>query len=175
LVAAAAVVAALVLAGPAQATPVTQDLTVWDLNLAFDGTSLTSSNPWGNVFSWLTPTPGGVDVGTFSMTWNGSSGNLTLLDSALNTLLSGTIWKLTSNVFTPNAGATFVALVNLSTSSFGLGNAVQVSIGSTDFAQGFGTGQADITSVPEPATISFAILGLGGAVAALRRRRTVVR
>jgi hypothetical protein len=107
-----------------------------------------------------------------TLTWNGTTGSFLLSDyfSPNATFLQGTVYSFAATLFNP--GATFAAKVLLSTTSFGLGNDVFISMGSTDFSStaiDLGSGQADITAVPEPGTL--VLMGLGSAVVALRRRR----
>jgi len=162
----------LAMAVQGQATPVNPDLTASELSIVYNGTSFSASSP-ESILSWTNPdgSEGGLSLGDFLLTWNGSTGSLSLVDLFSNETLTGTVMAFVPTLFTPNAGATFAMNVLLSApGGYGLLDNVYVSLTSTDFLHGSGSGQADLTplATPEPATLT--LFGLGGAVAALRRR-----
>jgi hypothetical protein len=168
---AGALAAVLVVAGPAQAGPV--DLTITDLVVSYDGTSLdVASDVSGSALTWtLSDGTMGGTVGSAFLTWDGATGSFTVLDDLLTTLLSGTVYSMVANVANPGPGATFNVNVLLTTSALGLGDDIAVLLGSPNFgvtSLEVGTGTADVTSVPEPATTTLMLLG--GAAAALRAR-----
>ena len=176
LVAVLAVTAMLAGGARSEAGPIFPDVTVVPLDISFDGTAFSAVSSGGlSVISW-TDALGVPDLlspsfGDLSLSWSGGSGTLTLNDVILGTSLSGNVKSFVANLLSP-IGATFELDVLLSSPvAYGFGNNVHVSVGSNDFALGQGTGQADITAVPEPATLS--LLAFAGAVAAWRRRSGV--
>ncbi len=148
-------------------------LTIDSLDLTFDGTNFSATSQFGvSGLSWTNPDGsfGGASLGDMSLTWNGSTGVLSLVDLISTDSLNGTVTSLLATLSSP-FGATFEAIVALAgPGAYGLSNTVLVSLGSLNFVAGAGTGQADITAVPEPAML--ALLGFGAAAAAVRRRRT---
>jgi hypothetical protein len=164
----------LMMAATARASPVVNpDLTITDLMVSYDGTSLGAVSDPLSVLSWTLPDGsfGGVTLGTAALTWNGATGTFDVFDLLATLLLSGTIQGVTADVFNP--GAVFDIDVLLSVSSFGLGNRVNVVVNSGDYSSrtGVGTGNADVMPAPEPTTMAMMLLGGGYTVAQWRRRR----
>jgi hypothetical protein len=154
------VAALLLMAGTARASPVVNpDLTIYFLDVAYDGTNLNVVSDPISLLSWTLPdgSLGGVDLGIASLTWNGTTGSFGL--SATQSL-AGTVVGLLVN----GAGTAFEADVLLSQTGYSLGDHVHVFVADE-------TGQADVIPVPEPATL--AMLLLGGGAAAWRKRRSM--
>jgi len=172
--AALAVALALTLgAKPAEALPL--DLTVDPLDIFFDGTDFGASGGFGgfSILSWVTPSGalGGPFVGTASITWNGatSTGIIDVFDTTNGVqLLLADIYSF-ANLSMTAPGATWEAYALVQSSTLAFTETVHVLIGSTDFTGVGGTGAADITSVPEPATLALTLVGFG--IAAVRARR----
>jgi hypothetical protein len=177
----AAVVIAVLFAsvGTARAAPMMNpDLTVYGVPLTWNGTVFSSSCA-DCVMSWTTQAGdfGGLSLsGAFALDWNGSTGAFAVIDNdplsdsgILGTLLAGNVTS-----FFGGAGL-FWATVGLTTTNLGLGDQVSVSLSSFDFVNGAGTADVDIAPSPIPEPGTFALLGLGGTLMALRRRRRASR
>ncbi len=172
----------LVMSAQAGATPIIYpDLTLFDLDITFNGTDFSAASPdeWSGL-SWApdsNPLNEQVTLGSSSISWNGSSGTVSIIDSLgdLNlgtpgTILSGSITSFSYSLGSPWGGSFLLsALLTTSAPNLNLDNAVTISIGSSNFAGGAGTGFGDVVpaSVPEPATLGLMTIGL----AALARRR----
>ena len=181
------IAAAIVLGMSAHAGATTiayPDLTLFDLNLTFDGTNFSATTPvGGSVLSWApdsNPANGQLTLGSSAISWDGSTGAVSIVDSlgSLNlgtpgTILSGSITSFSYSLGSPGASFLLSALLTTSAPNLGLDDAVTISIGSNNFASGTGTGLGDVTpaSVPEPGTLGLMALGL----AAFVRRRTSQR
>jgi len=157
-----AIAAAVVLmaAATARASPlVNPDLTITDLIVSYNAPNLdVNSDPQiGSVLSWTLPdgTPGGVMLGLAGLNWNGTTGTFDVWDDAISPLLSGTVLGL----IVDSSG--YIADVQLSLTSFDLGDRVNVFVGRD---------LADVAPVPEPTTMAMLLLG-GGYIVAQRRKR----
>jgi len=173
LFASVALMAALALtlgAKPAEALPL--DLSIGSLDILYDGTNFSASEPSGGTgLSWVDElgVPGGPVIGTASISWNGVSGVINVFDTdnGVQLLLANLITFAVDTLSSP--GASWVGFATVSSSTLPFTSMVRVAIGSTDFIGGAGTGAADITSVPEPATLALTLVGFG--IAAVRARR----
>jgi PEP-CTERM motif len=178
--AAAAVVIVLALSAGAGATTIIYpDVTMFDLDLVYDGTNFSATNAYG-IVGWA-PNSNPFDqqstFGNTSITWNGSTGTFELDDlgtpylGSPGTILFGSITSFQANLDDPGGSFLMSVLLTTSAANLGLGNVLELSIGSNNFASGAGLGDADAfsTAVPEPGTWTLLLLGV--AIAGLEARR----
>ena len=176
LFASAALVVALgMTCGAGQAQAGSFDLTLNPLSITYSGGVFLAFGGWDGltIASWVDElgVAGDPVVATASITWNDatSTGVVDVVDveHGVQLLLANIITL--SPLSMSGGGAAWEAYAKVASSTLDFIENVRIALASTDFDLDAGTAAADVTRVPEPATLTLTLAGFG--LAAVRARR----
>ena len=176
LFASAALVVALgMTCGAGQARAGGFDLTLDPLTITYSGGVFLAFGDWSGltIASWVDDlgVPGDPVVATASVIWNDATATGVIdvfdLDHGVQLLLANIISL--SPLPMSGGGAAWEAYAKVASSTLDFMDTVRIALASTDYDLDTGVGAADVTKVPEPATLALTLAGFG--LAAVRARR----